>query len=879
MAVAQIARNAVIAKLINPERPVISLVNTLLSYTVDQGVGWSGKSSFFDVTNNTFPAGFVHVVHEELKKAGHDVQFIQKPLPCPLGVETPIVDEFGNDDPRYDYQLHALRQVEKHGAGIVRVATGGGKCLGKDTPVMMFDGTIKRVQDVVTGDLLMGPDSTPRRVLSTTKGHSKLYRVTPTKGDAYVVNDAHILSLKKTSRGYRGRNRDGEKYPKGEIVNINVERYLAETKTFRHIHKGWRTGVDFEVVSPPPVDPYFVGLLLGDGSINGTVSLTTADPKIVDEIERQAAIWGLNVMPYGKTQAENAAKTYHLTAGATGGKTNPLMAALRSTGLGLGEKFIPHAYKTASRDDRLALLAGVLDTDGYYDGKGLYLTLKSERLMDDVLFVARSLGFACYKKRVRKTCTNNGKTGDYFATSLSGPLETIPVRLERRKAAPRVQVKDPLVHGLSVEPLGMGDYYGFEIDGDHLFLLGDFTVTHNTKIAKLILKRYDRMTLFLTTRGILMYQMKAQLDAMGVETGVVGDGQMSFVKGVNLGMVQTLVSALEETSVDKERRALIKSLHGSRSKEAKASTMTHQELTQEAEAVYARKEKRRNAILRFLSMVEVVIGEEAHEAGGNSYYEILKHCRNANIRIALTATPFMRSSAEDNMRLMAAFGPVLIDIPEKLLIDRGILAKPYFKFRNVEPHPKLHRTSPYERAYMLGYIENPNMMRALVTDALRARQMKLPVLTLVLRKAHGEAIREHFAANGLNFVFLKGENDQTERRKYLDQLVRGEIDGIIGTTILDVGVDVPAIGLVQLAGGGKAEVALRQRIGRGLRSKKNTANVAFIVDYSCNANHTLREHAKQREMIVRMTPGFAEGILSDDEELPWWKFEGRAQAA
>lgn len=527
MCALQIARNATTAKLVNPERSVVALVNNLLSYTVDQGVGWSGKSSFYDVTTQTFPAGFVHVVNEELKRAGHEVQFVQKPLPSPLGVESPIVDEFGNDDPRYDYQIQALRQVEKHGAGIVRVATGGGK----------------------------------------------------------------------------------------------------------------------------------------------------------------------------------------------------------------------------------------------------------------------------------------------------------------------------------------------------------------SKVAKLLMARYSRMTLFLTTRGILMYQMKDQLDALGMETGVIGDGQMTFVKGVNLGMVQTLVAALEETSVDRERRALIKSLHGSKSKEVKVGSVTHAELTKEAEAIFARKEKRRNAIIRFLSLVEVVIGEEAHEVGGNSYYEILRHCKNARIRVALTATPFMRSSAEDNMRLMAAFGPVLIDIPEKLLIDRGILAKPYFKFRNVEPHPKLHRTSPYERAYTLGYIENDHMMRAMVADALKAKEMKLPVLTLVLRKAHGERIREVFAANGLNFVFLKGENDQNERRKYLDKLIRGEIDGIIGTTILDVGVDVPAIGLVQLAGGGKAEVALRQRIGRGLRAKKQMANIAFIVDYSCNSNHTLREHSKQREMIVRMTPGFVEGILEDGEELPWWKFEQKSASA
>jgi len=114
-----------------------------------------------------------------------------------------------------------------------------------------------------------------------------------------------------------------------------------------------------------------------------------------------------------------------------------------------------------------------------------------------------------------------------------------------------------------------------------------------------------------------------------------------------------------------------------------------------------------------------------------------------------------------------------------------------------------------------------------------------------------------------------------ERKAALARLIAGEIHGVIGTTILDVGVDVPAIGLVQLAGGGKAQVALRQRIGRGLRAKKNAPNFAFIADYSCNMNTTLRDHARQREAIVRGIPGFVEGILPDGQDFDWSLFDGK----
>lgn len=871
MALVRIARNAVAAKLVDPERNVASFVSSLLSYEVENAGPWSGKSSFYDVNKNTFPAGFLNVVQSELTKIGHIVQVVQRPNDAPLGPEKPIVDKFGNDDPRYDYQMRALRQVEKHGAGIIRVATGGGKCLGKDTPVLMYDGTIKMAQDVAVGDQLMGPDSTPRRVLSTCSGVDPLYRVTPTKGDSYVVNNAHILSLKKTSRGYRGRNRDGAKYPKGEVVNISVADYLSATKTFRHTHKGWRAAVDFAPAPELPVDPYFVGLLLGDGGIDGTVSLTTADPEMVDVVNEQAEIWGLGVMPYGKTGSENKAKTYYLTAGRTGGKANPLTHALRALGLGSGDKFVPHSYKTASREDRMQVLAGILDTDGYYDGKGFYITLKCERLLDDTIYLARSLGFGAYKKAVKKTCCNNGKTGDYFATVISGDIDQIPVRLERRKAAPRLQKKDTLVCGLTVEPIGEGEYFGFEIDGDSLFMLGDFTVTHNSKVAKLIMARYRRMTLFVTTRGILLYQMRDQLDEIGLNSGIIGDSQMKIVRGVNLGMVQTLVQTLEKPHLDIETRAVLKSMFGN--KKNNPDDYTDEQIRKLAKDRYDQKVKKREAILKFLAMVEVVIGEEAHEAGGTSYYEILRHCKNATIRVALTATPFMRSSAEDNMRLMAAFGPVLIDVPEELLIERGILAKPYFKFANVEPSKLLRKSSPYERALKLGYTENPHMYAAIIEDCRMAAHFKLPALLLVSRKTHGDLLNKALAESGLRYKFLRGEDDMENRKEQLRRLSCGEIDGVIGTNILDVGVDVPSVGFVGLCGGGKAEVSLRQRVGRGLRAKKTGANIVFVADYSCNLNNYLRDHQNQRRRIIERTPGFAEGILPGGQDFDWKLFD------
>lgn len=82
---------------------------------------------------------------------------------------------------------------------LITGATGAGKCLGKHTPVLMYDGGIKNVEDIQTGDLLMGPDSRPRTVLSTTKGRGELFKIIPRKGQPWVCNDVHVLTLKHSA--------------------------------------------------------------------------------------------------------------------------------------------------------------------------------------------------------------------------------------------------------------------------------------------------------------------------------------------------------------------------------------------------------------------------------------------------------------------------------------------------------------------------------------------------------------------------------------------------------------------------------------------------------------------------------------------------------
>jgi superfamily II DNA or RNA helicase len=344
-----------------------------------------------------------------------------------------------------------------------------------------------------------------------------------------------------------------------------------------------------------------------------------------------------------------------------------------------------------------------------------------------------------------------------------------------------------------------------------------------TRIAKLCHARIARPTLFLTTRGILMHQMKDIFIAdLKMPVGVFGDDQWTAPQRMNVGMVQTFTARLRDD------------------------------------------DPRREETLRLLERFEFVILEEAHEASSNSYYDVMRACKNAHYRLALTATPFMKDSEEANLRLEACSGPVAIRVTEKTLIERGILATPYFKFIELPPPPKMYRSTPWQKAYELGVVKNEARNLRICTEAVRASKHGLSVMVLVQRREHGEILSRMMTEAGLVANFIWGEHEQDERKAAINALKRGSLNVLIGSTILDVGVDVPAVGMVILAGAGKAEVALRQRIGRGLRAKASGPNVCFVVDFSDPLNNHLVQHARTRREIIETTEGFSDRIIEGD---------------
>jgi len=341
-----------------------------------------------------------------------------------------------------------------------------GKCFGENTLVLMHNGSIKMIQDIKVGDLVMGPDSLSRTVLSTHFGIDNLYRIKQVAGNDYIVNSKHDLVFQHSPLvRNRNSNRHGKfitnnfndcdsKNENGNLI-IEAEKYFSKAKTFKRYCYRKQTAVDYQI-KRVELAPYFLGLWLGDGD-SDEARITNIDKEILDYL--------CNTYSHsiGNKKGTDCKRIYIRNTIQTLKKMNLIK-----------NKHIPLSYMCNSKSMRLQLLAGLIDSDGYLfnSGAGYEIATKFDRLKDDILMISRSLGFWCTCKSKRI------KNKNYWIIHITGKVSEIPVLIQRKKCIK--QSKKNTIKGISISKEGVGKYYGFECSGDHLFLLSDFTVVHNS---------------------------------------------------------------------------------------------------------------------------------------------------------------------------------------------------------------------------------------------------------------------------------------------------------------------------------------------------------------------------------------------------------------
>ena len=228
------------------------------------------------------------------------------------------------------------------------------------------------------------------------------------------------------------------------------------------------------------IDPYWLGLWLGDGtSAKPAITVGNKDKEIESFLYWLAEHNELFVRREGEKKRQGSIVLNFSPRQGSGFAINNVLINLQKMNL-INNKHIPETYMINSSYNRLQILAGLIDSDGTKNKSGsIIFSNTNKRLAMDVLFLARSLGFRTTFREKTKGIKKRNYKCTCYDVCIGGNLSRIPVKLPRKIGHDNIQ-KTSLRHSIKVNSIGNGEYFGFTLDGDKQFLLGDFTVTHNS---------------------------------------------------------------------------------------------------------------------------------------------------------------------------------------------------------------------------------------------------------------------------------------------------------------------------------------------------------------------------------------------------------------
>lgn len=350
-------------------------------------------------------------------------------------------------------------------SGVIYDDMGLGKEQSLDSKLLFSTGW-GRMGDAKVGDQIIGSDGMPTTIIGVyPQGLKEIFKVTFNDGSSTECGDEHLWAVNNALRRKRGN--PWKVMPLSLIrstlqdKNGNSNHYIPMMKPVKHSRKRF------------PVDPYLLGALLGDGSIKRTtVGITTQDLDLLGFIQ--------DVLPEGVFIKHRSRYDYGLTTGVFGRK-NPLRNALNALGLkgkGSDDKFIPPQYFLGSVKQRISLLQGLLDTDGYVSVTNVVqFSSNSKVLADGVAELVMSLG-----GNARKSMKVSASGKDHHIVTISLPAEIKPFRIARKAARYRPRPKyQPTRAIVKVESIGMKEAQCIAVDApDRLYVTDDYIVTHNT---------------------------------------------------------------------------------------------------------------------------------------------------------------------------------------------------------------------------------------------------------------------------------------------------------------------------------------------------------------------------------------------------------------
>jgi hypothetical protein len=668
------------------------------------------------------------------------------------------------------------------------------------------------IENIQIGDQVYGNDGTLKTVINTVSGRDELFEVQP-KGNrsSITVTKDHILPLQFVD------SCDQYSYGKGDreyIDEITVEQYNQESNSYKRVSSLIYNSIPLQsnnVIPNCDLDPYFIGIYLGDGHVHNC-EITTNDQEIVDALTTQATKLNCSIVNHRRIQ-------YKINSGK--GHRNRIFAEFDKIGIQFGNvspritcrtKFIPSELFDTSVSYRYQLLAGLLDSDGWLaiHSSHFEFTSKSARLCDDVHRLAISLGLVAH----RRSFINKKHNTIYYRTWIQGSIELIPTRLERKKAVP-YNKKHKYNKGFDVTSVGIQDYYGITVEG-HYYITSDGMITHNSgkTLISYILAKYhaDKQCLLIVPDTGLVAQTA---DAM-VKYGYEPDQVHRIFSGQDKGRnVPLTVSTWQ--SIQKLPR-------------------------------------------QWFDKFQVVFGDEAHTFQAKSLKGIMEKMVVAEDRIAMTGS--LDGQKTNELTIEGLFGPVHRTTTNREMIDKGYSSELTIKIMMLTYDTearKLLKGAEYhaEIDYLVG-LEKRNQFIINLALSLKGNTL----ITYKLVDKHGKPLYEDICrrVGDTRKVYLINKDVPGAARIEIARIVNEESDAIIvaSSKTFATGIDLPNLNNLILAAPSKSKIVLLQSLGRTLRvsKTKNTCEVFDIVDdieYKTKSgnskpNHTLRHFADRLKL-------------------------------
>lgn len=763
---------------------------------------WDGYTEFFKKETGKFLTGLLPEVAAALKHFNVNYEIVDERTKTPF-LSASIDEKFFNDclpegyDPvtLHDYQVELVNKVLKHKRGIIFAPTSAGKAQPLDSLIATPTG-FKKMGEIVIGDNVLVPSGGFAQIVGIfPQGKKKILKIEFSNGDSVECCEDHLWKVNALYDQWNGKILTAKEIKNKFKCPNGANRFNIDTPK----------SIDFKHQAVP-LDPYLMGVLLGDGCfrLKNAINISTTEIEILSYISSSLA------PGYYLKQSKNRKCDFRISCGRRGKGTskNPYVLIIKKLGLygkSSHQKFVPESYLNNTQEMRLSLLQGLMDTDGTIDKKGrISFCSTSIKLAESVKWLVQSLGGVAYKSKAIKKYKylNKTKIGKLcHIISFTLPENIIPFRLgwkRNRCSVRRVRNKNRTI--CNVTEIGYKECQCIMINHpEHLYITDNFIVTHNTFIMLGIIKSLppNTPTLVLQNRVGLAEQNYTEITKWGVpNVGTLWGGNVK----------PNMITVASVQSVDKMEKVL--------------------------------------------SKIKVLIVDEIHDMMSALPKAVYKRLKACDIRVALSATPFKFGEKDKVQKhsVKGFFGPVLkIQSAEdgvlttKELQNRGILSASDCTFYHIN-EPGI----PYDiyiDAVTRGIAES-FYFHKIVTRLAKAQKGR--TLILVDRIAHGDALHALLPGS----LWVQGKDDSKTRKDVVQTLQKSKENVIAIATqqIFNTGINCFIHNLINAAGG-QADHQIIQRMGRGLRTASDKEGLNYY-DFIFNINPYLLEHSKKRISIL-----------------------------